>query len=65
MKKEKAIATAANSKTMNAVENVKLFAAAAETEPAINFMQPDNDLGTTSQRGNKSRIKQNNNSAGK
>src|SRR5438477_11229517 len=37
MEKEKRLNTAANSKTMNAVENVKLFVAAGDTEPVINF----------------------------
>ena len=38
MEKEKNLTTAANSKTMNAIETEKLFAAAGEKEQAIDFL---------------------------
>jgi len=66
MKKENDITTAANSKSMNAVENAKLFAAAGDIEPVINFKDSDKDLGETESSGNKTthknRRKQKNNS---
>ncbi|MEO6547060.1 MAG: hypothetical protein ABIN94_03645 [Ferruginibacter sp.] len=44
MEKSKDIITAANSKTMNAVEPTKLFAAAAEEEQSINITNRENDV---------------------
>jgi hypothetical protein len=53
MKKENHTTTAANSNTMNAVENAKLFAAAGDSEPGISFRDADNDLWKTDPSGNK------------
>ncbi|MEO5893011.1 MAG: hypothetical protein ABIQ31_22365 [Ferruginibacter sp.] len=57
MKKQTDIATAANSKTMNAVGNINLFAAAGETDPVINFEDGNKGLTDANSSGDKSNRK--------
>ncbi|MEO7768353.1 MAG: hypothetical protein ABIS01_13050 [Ferruginibacter sp.] len=51
MEKQNNITTAANSKIMNAVENTKLFAAAAESEKVIVSSEADNEPGKQTRLG--------------
>ena len=45
MEKQKNLTTAANSKTMNAIETEKLFAAAGEKEQVIDFLDGQKEPG--------------------